>query len=159
MKKLLLVGVIAGGLILGGCSEEPTVKENEPEVTQEVVKEEPVKEPEVVEEEVIEEPEVSPELYLSIMEENFAGIAEVTYDEENNAFVMLPTDPAFTQELEMILAGTKSIDDWNGMVDSLATMSIEFGADYVVVMANPVNPDNYILMVGNGVVLYDALNE
>jgi hypothetical protein len=160
MKKLLLVGVIAGGLILGGCSEE-IKKETEPKVEtvendKETVKEVPkeVKEPEVK-----EEPKISPEVYLELMKENFGDSMEITYDSEQKAFIMNPVDPAFTQELLMIINGTKSIDDWNFLVDSMAEMSKELGADYIVIMANPANPENYILMVGNGLVMYDALNE
>ncbi|UKL30000.1 hypothetical protein [Bacillus phage PK2] len=164
MKKILLLVAIVTGLVLGGCSsgedtenvkEEPKVevKENAKETTEnagEKEKELPEVEP---------KKELPPELYLDIMKKNFAGTAEVTYNEEMKSFDILPTDPAFAQELAMILSGQMSIDEWNLLVDSMAETSEQLGADYVITMKNPVNSDNYILMVGNGVIIYDALNE
>ncbi len=181
---MILFAGLVGLLVACGDEEVDKPKKDPKEETPAVVEpkeetpavEEPEKEPEV-EAPAIEEPKeespaveepapppqerasIDPQVALSILQDAYQGIAKVEYNAELKAFLILPTDPNFIVEMEMILAGKISKDDWNFLADSLAKLSSELGPDYIVFLLNPANPDNYLLMAENGVIKYDAFNE
>lgn len=171
MKKIMVV--LSATLLLWGCSdsnnkvEEESVKEEKVEVVEE-------KEETVVEEidEEVEETEVSDlteeeerELIILLAEstaiENFEGVAEVHYSEEENAMVFLPIDEDFTTALVMVESGLLDKSSWHSLRDNFVEYSgilSEFTGDesILVYMANPANPDRYILVANNGQVIYDV---
>ncbi len=183
MKKLILFAGLVGLLV--ACGEEEVVKpkgEPKEEVPAAVEPkeeapsvEEPKEEAPAIEEPKEEAPpavepkeeapppvqkgSIDPQVALSILQDAYQGIAKVEYNAQLKAFLILPTDPNFIVEMEMILTGKMSKDDWNYLADSIAKLSGELGPEYLVFLLNPANPDNYILMAENGVIKYDALNE
>lgn len=103
------------------------------------------------------------ESQLAIFQENFKGIADVKYHEEAKAFQVFPTDPGFSIELAEILEGSRSSDDWDFLVESTVQTSESskkiLGSGYSITIMNPINSENVILLVQDGKVLYDAINE
>jgi hypothetical protein len=170
MKKLAVLFFVLM-LALVGCSEQTATPKEEPK--KEEVKEEPITEteaePEVVEPAETEPVEETPAVddtktkeaaMLAILKDGMSGNAEVSFNEEAKMFVMNPTGTAFAAEIAMMIQGTKSHDDWNRLVDEASKMSEtiqgELGDGYSIAWNNPVNPDNFILLIMDGVVLYDV---
>lgn len=165
MKKAFLGLTVVGILLFGACSDMGETVEEKKEPVEEVVEKEKV---EVVEEveEIKEEPvdnSALEQLMLTIMQDNFKGIADVTFNAENKAYIILPTDDGFTQELFGVINGALPKDSWNGLLESSKDMSNaikeQVGPGYQVHMLNPTNPDNTILSLMDGIVFYDAVNQ
>ncbi|ALY08105.1 hypothetical protein BhaS171_00049 [Bacillus phage vB_BhaS-171] len=184
MKKLLKGVLIFFGVIvlLGACAS--LLGEEEAAPTPQEVKAEPVKEeekapepkerakkeeakPKPKQEEKKEEPKEEPPsnevfegMALNILEENFAGVAEIAFDKETKFFTLTPTDPRFALEIGMMIEGTKSLDDWENLVESTVSMSKSnkelLGSGYSIALMNPANTDNVLLVVVDGVVFYNA---
>ena len=153
------MGIVAFLAFIGGCFSEDTetVKEEpKQEVKAEQPKEDkkPEKKPEKAPEDAID-----PQAALKILQDSYKGTAEVKFIEETDTFTVLPIDEGITIEMAKILDGQIDIAIWNELVDSFAGVSKSLGPKYLLVMLNPANPDNYILMAGNGIVMYDAITE
>lgn len=100
---------------------------------------------------------------VDILEENFGDGMLIIVDSEEKIFQMTPVTPAFTTELVMIVDGKSSREPWDGLVESMASMSKSFsellGEGYDIVLMNPLNSDNFIIHVADGEVIYNALAE
>lgn len=103
------------------------------------------------------------QMALEIMEESFAGIAEVSFDRDSKLYTVTSTDPAFEQELVMMNEGILGQEDWDMLVENFAFMSDSMkdliGNGYSIALMNPSNSDRYLLMITDGKVEYDAFNE
>lgn len=163
MKKLLLIMFIMLMVVLSvvACAvdTETTVKE-EPKKEQ---KEEPKKEPE---KQVKKEPvkkqdskEVSKneQKMLELFQENFSE-SNVSFHKESKMY-KIDLGDGVTIELAEMINGTKSKEDWYGLVDSAVyaskKMKGNLGSGYSISFTNPANRDNIILLVMDGEVLYD----
>lgn len=100
---------------------------------------------------------------LKIFQTNFDDIMEVTLDEDTKTFKFLSTDPEFISELYGLVSGTVDVAEWDFMVESFVDMSINsveiLGDGYGITIINPVNTDNYLLHIIDGIVVYDAFHE
>lgn len=179
----VLGGVIVLSALIGSCGDDEATQPATTEPKQEVVqKEEPKKETpkeevkkeepkqEVKKEEPKPEPkkEESKELsqsqkeqaMLSIIKTSFDGIADVKFDKDSKAYTIFPTEDGFIQAIALMQSGAMSKDTWYGLVDSTkqtsSNMSKQLGSGYTLNILNPANKDNVILMVMDGVVIYDA---
>lgn len=165
--------------------EEPeeVVEDTDVEEPVEVVEEESVENPEKVEAEESEEIEeteveekselisnedegvVSPELALSLMESSFEGIANVTYSSEDKAFLIEPTDQEIKTAVILLQEGsTPEINaSWEYLKDSFVSASNSIkdnvGAGYQIHLLNPMNNENTLLIIIDGVVIYDAFSQ
>lgn len=149
MKKLIMFGVVALGFGLVGCS------------TQE--KEEPVQTPAPVEQTVESKPQTDhKQAVLNILQEGYSGIGTVHYDESQEAYIITPTDSAFVQDLEYTL-NSGDTASWDELVDAFTILSGNIteavGSGTSIAIANPVKTSNVILVITDGVVVYDAVNE
>lgn len=148
MKKLIMFGVVALGFGLVGCS------------TQE--KEAPAPAP--VEQTVESSaPNVDhKQAVLNILQEGCSKIGTVHYDESQEAYIITPTDSAFIEDLGYVLESGDTTS-WNELVDSFAELSGKIsetvGSGTSIAMANPANTSNVILIIADGVVVYDAVSE
>lgn len=95
---------------------------------------------------------------FSLLEENFSAVANVEYDENNKAFVMLPTDPIFAEVVNLVKQG-EMLTEWDQLCGSMlsASWSInEFlGDGYSIVMLNPNKTSEVILEVSDGSIIKD----
>ena len=170
-KRYIVAGLFGFFLFINAINEDETkemestkvVEEVESSETEVVIKEveeesEPV---DVVEEDTdTEESSALPiDEVLTILEDSFGDSAEISYEEESNIISINSTDQAVKDELLAMLMGDLSLDSWNVMVDSFVFMSDQLGEPYTVAFLNPHNTDNVLLMVSDGIVLYDAFNE
>lgn len=100
---------------------------------------------------------------LNIMKESLNGMADVTFDKENKFYVVTPASDSLIREIAMTFNGQIDSGSWDTMVESMSymseNMSNNLGGGYSVVFANPANPDNYLIVIMDGVVIYNAIDE
>ena len=164
-KSLVMIGLFS--VLLGACTptKAPTVEiktqeteEVQPSVTEEVS-------PVVPEVKVKEEKSdvLTPSTIITILEDSFEGVGDVSYDAESNVFYFTPTDPNFALDVGYAILHSDP-SDWNGMVNSFADLSVEVSKflnddEVLLAVVNPENTENILLVTVNGVVVYDAVNE
>lgn len=171
MKKLSMFSMVLL-LLATGCSDEVVVEEEvvEDEVEEVVVEEEVVEEVEVehvsdVEEE--EEYDISREtrieLALMTLDDNMSAVGFIHYNEEEDIIEITPTDPEFTNELYLVVSGVVSPDSWNDMVESFIGLSesltLLVDEDISLGLLNPENESRYILVINDGFILYNVVDE
>lgn len=156
MKKLIVFGIVALGFGLVGCS--PEKKEEAPASTpveQTVESTAPKVESEA--------PKVdNTQAVLELLQKGCSKIGTVHYDKSQKAYIITPTDPAFVQDLGYVL-DSGDTQEWDTLVDTMAELSAKVsktvGSGTSIAMANPANTSNVILIIADGVVVYDAVNE
>lgn len=103
------------------------------------------------------------ESVLIILEENFEGFAEVEFVKEEETFYLTPTDPAIISELMDAIDGQAyAVEGWEGLVESQIGLSEsikELLPGYWISLRNPANPELSLLVVSDGIVLYDFLKD
>lgn len=129
--------------------------------------EEPTVEPDELVEEVEEETfpdkqELEQEL-LNIIRQSFEGTAEVELIEEEETFKITPTDPALSADLIAAYEGDpNALEEWEFLVEAMKGMSANMEPmlpGYWIDFRNPENPENSILVVEDGVVIYDFIDD
>ena len=153
MKKIMLFGAVVLGFGLAGCSSQE----------KEVSTPAPTPVEQTVESTVESEPQVdNTQAVLAILQEGYSEIGTVHYDKSQEAYIITPTDSAFVQDLEYTL-NSGNTASWDELVDAFATLSENItetvGSGTSIAMANPVKTSNVILVITDGVVVYDAVNE
>ena len=102
------------------------------------------------------------EQVLSILEENFDQVGKVEFNKEHKNYTIIPTDPNLVSEINLIAAGVFP-EDWDNMVESFVELSNsltnQLGSEYSVSLTNPANHENILILVRNGVLLYDVQND
>ena len=164
MKKTLML--LFASLVLTGCAETEVVEDEVEDEVVEVVEDE-VEEAEVEFEEVEVEDELSRDQSIRLVEimmsESFEETGEVGYSILEDALVYTPTDPQFTIEMAQMMLGTLDRSSWDGMVESFrelsGTISDLVDEDLGIVIMNPENDELVILMVRDGVVEYDFMED
>ncbi len=169
---LIAVIVVIGVIGSGGDSEtadepdqeEPVVIENEEtadEPVMEIAEEEPVIEN--VEEETKVDIELLEKESLAMIKEGLVEVGDVGFLKEEKTFTITPTDPNFMGDVMLAAEGNKeSLDSWNGMVEVFVSFSDSLSkslSGYTISIINPGNTDNVILMIKDGIVVYDAVND
>ena len=97
------------------------------------------------------------QITLGILQSSYTN-ANVTFDKEMKAYTILPTDDSMMLAITMVSNGGMK-DDYNLLVDGFVELSKEIektlGSGYILSMNNPANPDNTLLMVMDGIVVYN----
>ena len=167
MKRSLMV--LFASLALTGCGGSFEEGYEDGKVEAEPVSEEVS---EVVENEVVEdsvepvEEELTRDQSIRVVElmmaESFDS-GDVGYSIIYDALVYTPTDPGFSNELAQMVLGLMGRGDWDGMVESFRELSGVISdmvdEDLGIVIMNPDNEERVILIVRNGVVEYDFMED
>jgi hypothetical protein len=100
---------------------------------------------------------------LIIIKDAYTGLADVTLDETELVFYITPTDSALNDVIWDANEGYEdAIADWNEIVDSIVDLSItiaDYLPGYAIGILNPENTENMLLMVDEGEVLYNFLED
>jgi len=100
---------------------------------------------------------------LNIIKDAYTGLADVTLDETELVFYITPTDSALNDVIWDANEGYEdAIADWNEIVDSIVDLSItiaDYLPGYAIGILNPENTENMLLMVDEGEVLYNFLED
>lgn len=100
---------------------------------------------------------------LELLQQNFEGVGTVEFNKEQKAFLITSTDPAFIEEVQMVADGRISQEVWYDLQDSMVYLSESIsgllGQGYTVAMVNPLNTDRLLLIIEDGVVTYDVMQD
>ena len=155
-------------------SVEPKEKKVEEKESVEAVSKEPEPEPEPAP--VVQapapaptpEPEpsisiVNPEIVMMTMQESFGSSASIRYDAENKFFIFTVTDENVQSAILATASGLIGRSDWDNLVAQFVGLSGStkdvLGSGYSIVMENPSNPENYLFLIHDGVLLYNFADE
>ena len=163
LAVFIFIGVV-GSLVEDDTETVKTVETTvESITTNEAPKEEAVQ-PEVSSEapkEEVAQPDNSA-IVLSILQKGYSEIGTVQYDEDQNAYIITPTATDFIEDLQYTLS-SGDIEDWNSLVSALMdlskTITETVGTGTSIAMANPLKTENVILIITDGVLVYDAVAE
>lgn len=153
MKKLVVFGMVVIALGLGLAIGSP--KEEEVSVSPSTSTS--------VEQTVESKPQVDKiEDVLHILQKGCSKIGIVHYDKSQEAYIITPTDSAFIEDLRQVL-DSGDTTSWDELVDVITKLSSKVsetvGSGTSIAMANPANTSNVILIITDGVVVYDAVSE
>lgn len=99
---------------------------------------------------------------LGLLKDSFKGIADITLDKKENAFLITPIDPAFVRDITNVyLEDPVAMQNWDALVEAYVGLSnsismIESG--YSIAIVNPSNTENVLLIVHDGVVVYNYID-
>ena len=140
------------------AKKEEELKKKEEELAKIEEEKAKEKEKENKEKELVEKEEQ----VLSILEENFDQFGKVEFNKEHKNYTIIPTDPNLVSEINLIATGVFP-EDWDNMVESFVELSNsltnQLGSEYSVSLTNPANHENILILVRNGVLLYDVQND
>lgn len=106
---------------------------------------------------------VSPEMALSLIQDSFAGVANVRYDSSNKMYIFTVTDSGVEAAILATANGSYPRSNWDSLVQSFVDVGVTtketLGSGYSIVMENPSNPDNYLFLILDGVLLYNFADE
>ena len=101
------------------------------------------------------------EVQLAILRENFGGIADITYKKSIKTIEILPIDKSFMIEVMQAHEGNSTkLAVWEELKENIRLISAKIeNKEIMLVIPNNLNKENYILIVNNGIVLYDFVKE
>jgi len=117
------------------------------------------------------EPEPQPEMdketshimIMNILTNSFDGIGKITYNEEYEVYLIEPTDPAFIESMIYISEGLPAyVAEWESLVSNMQGLSSSISdliPEASVAIVNPANPENILLHIWQGIVIYDFTDD
>ena len=101
-------------------------------------------------------------IYLQIMRDSVGSYVDIQFDKTEKTYVMTPTDQGLIDEISMLPMGIGH-EDWGVLVDGMASMSKSgkdlVGEGYTINLVNPLNHENVILWIMDGVVIYNVIDD
>ena len=101
-------------------------------------------------------------LYLQIMRDSVGSYVDIQFDKTEKTYVMTPTDQNLIDEISMLPLGIGH-EEWGTLVDGMASMSKSgkdlVGEGYTINLVNPLNHENVILWIMDGVVIYNVIDD
>ena len=106
---------------------------------------------------------VNPEIVMMTMQESFGSSASIRYDAENKFFIFTVTDENVQSAILATASGLIGRSDWDNLVAQFVGLSGStkdvLGSGYSIVMENPSNPENYLFLIHDGVLLYNFADD
>lgn len=126
---------------------ESTVKKTEKPVPTETIKPtvKPTKKPDLM------------KLQLQILRDNFKGVANIKYKKKEKIIEIVPINKSFMIEAQMAYNGDQYyLSIWNDLIKNLQTISRNINNKNIMIcVVNNLNAENYILMIADGIVIYN----
>ena len=102
------------------------------------------------------------EIYLQIMRDSVGSYVDIQFDKTEKTYVMTPTDQGLIDEISMLPMGIGH-EEWGVLVDGMTSMSASgkdlVGTGYTISLVNPLNHENVILWITDGVVIYNVIDD
>lgn len=99
----------------------------------------------------------------SILDDSFKGIGRVSYDYQYDIIQIMPTEPGFIKDIYRMMSGDANSNAWDSLSDNVAEMSIVISeivdSDIKVAILVPENEDKILLLVRDGTVIYNFIDE
>ena len=158
-----IIGVFALSLMLVACGDESVSEdvsttdvavENEAVIGEDLISE--------VKKEADARSEVEQNM-LNFFKENLSGTMSISFSEETKTYAMMPIGDGFTDELMLTATGDIGAESWYGVVYGFVDLSEmvqeNLGDGYSIVMLNPSNTENILLLITDGKIQYDFLSD
>ena len=175
-KKKIGIGVVVGlgiiGALSGGGEEVPVPDITQAVQTVAVATKPPATKPPVTKAPATKAPATkapatateSARIYatLELMQESFATSGTVRFDKEMKLFLLTPYDTSITESAILVRDSGLLRDDWEAMKEAFAVLSEtvhETLPGYGIGIVNTSNTDNLLLVLMNGVTVYDVTEE
>ena len=101
-------------------------------------------------------------IYLQIMRESVGSYVDIQFDKTEKTYVMTPIDQNLIDEISMLPLGIGH-EEWWTLVDGMTSMSASgkdlVGTGYTISLVNPLNHENVILWITDGVVIYNVIDD
>ena len=102
------------------------------------------------------------EIQLQIMRENMSTYVDIQFDSADKIYTMTPIDQGLIDEITLLSAGIGH-ENWGVLVDGMTEVSESLegvlGEGYSVAITNPLNHENYLLWIIDGVVIYNVIDD
>lgn len=102
-------------------------------------------------------------VFLEHGRESMIGVMNIEFSPVEKTYYLYPIDPMIVDEIHNLAVYGQGIEDWNYMVESLVILSEAaqqvVGDGYTIMLMNPVNGENILVMVRDGQIIYDAIDE
>src|SRR5699024_859525 len=175
MKKMIYTGMTVLGMIaLSGCgtgnadintAEHEAKAHDLAELERMAIPEESTEEPSsisTVESEDTADNSFMEQEVLNIMNREMGSYVSAEFDAENKVYKLTPIDPDFIGGTRLIPEGMFT-EEWNAVADSITELSLAnmdtIGSGYHIQLMNPDNPDNFLLWVIDGIVMYNVVDD
>lgn len=103
------------------------------------------------------------EAFLQQGRDGMIGVANIEFSQVEKTYYLYPIDPMIIDEIHNLVNYGQGVDDWNYLVESLVVLSQAaqqvVGDGYKIMFMNPVNEDNVLVIVEDGQVLYNAVDD
>ena len=101
-------------------------------------------------------------IFLQIMRDSVGSYVDIQFDKTEKTYVMTPTDQGLIDEISMLPMGIGH-EEWGTLVDGMSSMSKSgkdlVGEGYTINLVNPLNHENVILWITDGVVIYNVIDD
>ena len=98
-------------------------------------------------------------LHLEELKLGLDGRAYVSLNQEKKVYEIIPTHPNFLVLIGAVTMGDpQAIEVWESLVEAFLATSLSMKdnlPDYYIAVFNPYNTKNWLLLILNGVILYD----
>lgn len=98
-----------------------------------------------------------------ILADNFSKTGTVEFNAKLKAYSVTPTEPEMLLAITQLQSGELDPANWDTIVKSFKNMSESvkknLGSGYFVELVNPANTENSLLIIQDGVVFYDFMDE
>ncbi|MBC1209606.1 hypothetical protein HB815_01580 [Listeria booriae] len=95
--------------------------------------------------------------------DNFSKTGTVEFNAKLKAYSVTPTEPEMLLAITQLQSGELDPANWDTIVKSFKNMSESvkenLGSGYFVELVNPANTENSLLIIQDGVVFYDFMDE
>lgn len=98
---------------------------------------------------------------LRILRENMGRIAKISYKNDTSTFIVTPTEEGFKSDLLGVSQG-KYLSEWDSVVDGMVRLSYSMKSvlpGKSIALMNPFNEGNFLLLVKDGMIMYDFIEE
>lgn len=99
------------------------------------------------------------DLQFQILKDEFKGVADIKLKKSEKIIEIIPVDKSFMIEAQMAYDGDQvALNNWNEIIKNLKIISKNMSRkDITICIVNNLNTENYILMIANGIVLYNFI--
>lgn len=103
--------------------------------------------------------ETNIDIQLENMRESYKESSDIDYDKGTKTIRIIPKQASFMIEANAAYNGDQeALNKWNEVVELHRQLSKKFDKEIILGIVNNLNKENYLLMVQDGVVLYDFVN-
>ena len=98
-------------------------------------------------------------LYLEEFKLGLAGRVDVSLNQEKKGYDIIPTHPSLLANIAAVTMGDpQAIEVWESLVEAFLATSLSMKdnlPDYYIAVFNPYNTKKWLLLIWDGVILYD----